>query len=557
MTVSWPQLVDESERLMVLDALDAAGHEPEERFDRITRMATRYLAVPIALVTLIDDHRQWFKAAIGLDVKEVPRGQSVCAHTLAGQGVFAVPDLLADARFRDYPVVTQSPRARSYAGHPLVVAGRRVGTLCVMDTEPRTFDESELAALIDLAAWGESELLGEQSRKVVRELDELQRRTEMVLDGVAEGVIGVDHVGVVTFVNGAAEQLLGWPQCALIGQDMHRAIHSRHADGRPYPRGDCPVSDTLSTGREHRLLREVFWRRNGTPLPVDWSAGAVVENGTVVGAVIVFEDATRRVEVDRIKDEFVSVVSHELRTPLTSLRGALDLLNAGLLGDDAGPDAQRLVTIAHTNAGRLARLVDDILDLERSTRGAMALSRDRIDVPWLVRAAVDTVQGTADANSVVVHQECGGGEVWGDDHRLVQVLTNLLGNAIRFSPPGGSVGIDCDSDDWGVRLSVTDEGVGIPDDVQDRVFERFWQVDASDTRSRSGTGLGLAIAKNIVESHGGYITLDSSLGVGTTFTVSLPQRRAVTDGDDDRAFMQRLAVPADRRSIARKPGTDR
>ncbi len=544
MTASWPLLVDESERLVALGELDVARQEPEERFDRITRMATRDLSVPIALVSLIDNERQWFKSSIGLDQREVPRGESICAHTLAGHGLFLVPDLLADPRFRDYPIVSGSPGARSYAGQPLIMGGRRVGTLCVMDTRARAFDEAEQAALIDLAAWAETELLGERSRRVVHDLDALQRRTEMVLAGVAEGVIGVDANGIITFANDAAGQLLGWPQRDLIGQEMHPSLHYQHADGTPYPAWDCPVSDTLRTGRKHRLLREVFWRRDGTPLPVDWSAGAVADGINVVGAVVVFEDATRRTEMDRIKDEFVSVVSHELRTPLTSLRGALDLLVAGLLGDGAGADAHRLVAMAHANALRLARLVDDILDLERSSRGAIPLSRDHVEVADLVRSAIGTVQGAADGSGVTLVVACGDEVVWGDEHRLVQVLTNLLGNAIRFSSSGSTVRVGCRSDVWAVRLSVADEGVGIPDELQDRVFERFWQVDGSDSRARSGTGLGLAIAKNIVEAHDGWITVDSTVGVGTTFTVALPLRARHEE------------VSADRRS-GEYPGADR
>jgi len=126
----------------------------------------------------------------------------------------------------------------------------------------------------------------------------------------------------------------------------------------------------------------------------------------------------------------------------------------------------------------------------------------------------------------------------------VQVLTNLLGNAIRFSSSGSTVRVGCRSDVWAVRLSVADEGVGIPDELQDRVFERFWQVDGSDSRARSGTGLGLAIAKNIVEAHDGWITVDSTVGVGTTFTVALPLRARHEE------------VSADRRS-GEYPGADR
>lgn len=554
MSEPWPQLSDETQRLEVLEALQAAaGKQPDERFDRIARMATRYLNVPIALISLIDGERQSFKAALGLDRADIPRGQSICAHALAGRGVLVVPDLRADARFRDYPVVREGPRSRSYAGHPLVVAGRRVGTLCVMDTKVRCFDEHELAALIDLAAWAESELLADQSRHLVREMDGLQRRTEMVLEGVAEGIIGVDASGAMTFINGAAEQLLGWPPGELIGRDMHTTLHARRADGGRYPVRDCPVSDTLRTGRSHRLLREVFWRRDDTGVPVDWSAGAVTDGATVIGAVVVFEDATRRVEVERIKDEFVSVVSHELRTPLTSLRGALALLTAGLLGEDVGPDAERLVGIAHSNAERLARLVDDILDLEKSSRGDISLQRAPLQIADLLHTATGTVRGATTTAGVSLEVTAASGVVWGDEHRLLQVLTNLLGNAVRFSTSGGAVRLRAEVGAGRASLIVGDDGMGIPVEAQNHVFERFWQVDASDTRARSGTGLGLAIAKNIVEAHGGSITVQSEEGIGSTFTVTLPQRQ--TESDDrrtvhDEEWRGGIEVPADRRRTA-------
>lgn len=557
MTGSWPQLSDEDQRLAVLSALDAAGEQPDERFDRIARMATRYLNVPIALVSLIDSERQTFKAAIGLEAIEIPRKVSVCAHTLAGWGLLVVPDLLGDERFADFPVVAARPRARSYAGHPLVVAGRRVGAICVMDTRERWFDEDELAALIDLAAWAESQLLAEYSRDLVRELDELRRRTERVLEGVADGVIGVDAKGVVTFVNRAAEQMLDWPHQGLVGREMHASVHGRRADGSPYPAADCPVTHTLRSGTDRRLLRDVFWRRDGSSFPVDWSAGAVSDETRVVGAVVVFEDATPRVEIERIKDEFVSVVSHELRTPLTSLRGALDLLDGGFLGQDAGPDAQRLVTIAHSNARRLARLVDDILDLEKVARGDLQLVKAELDLCDLLSTAAGTVSGAATAAGVDIQVDAGEGVVWGDEHRLLQVLTNLLGNGVRFSSAGSRILLQGRAECHEVRLSVSDEGVGIATEMQQRVFDRFWQADASDTRARSGTGLGLAIAKKIVEAHGGEISVLSTVGVGSTFSVVLPQRRP-TDGDDaaarDQEFLDCLEL-ADRRKPGERKGS--
>ena len=525
MTRRWPLLVDERDRLQALRALEVLGGEREERFDRITRMATRSLHVPISLVSLVDEDAEWVKSGIGLEVDRVPRSESFCAHAIVDPGPLVISDAAEDPRFRDFAVVTGPPYVRSYAAQPLTVAGRRVGALCVMDTRPRSYDEDELAALIDLAHWAETELRARDSQRVARRLDLLQRRTEMVLEGVAEGIVGIDRDGAITFANSSAADLLGWSVHELVGRDLHATLHTGEGGHESHPTARCPVRDTLKTQRNHRLLRENFWRRNGTAVPVDWSTGAVGDEHEALGAVVVFEDVSRRVEVERAKDEFVSVVSHELRTPLTALRGSLSLLLAGVLGD-AGPDARRLVEMAHSNALRLGRLVDDILDLDRSTRGAMPIVRREVPVTQVMNVAAATVQGAAAAADVELRVECEEveGSVWVDEHRLVQALTNLLGNAIRFAPPGSAVRLCGDTDDDGVRLSVTDEGPGIPEQAHDRIFDRFWQVDAGDSRARGGSGLGLAIAKNIVEAHGGSILLDSRVGAGSTFTVAVPRR---------------------------------
>jgi PAS domain S-box-containing protein len=345
----------------------------------------------------------------------------------------------------------------------------------------------------------------------------------MVLAGVAEGVVGVDCDGNTTFVNARAGELLGWESSALVGRDLHAVTHSRRPDGSPFPAEDCPVSQVLASGTSQRLLHGTFWRRDGHPLPVDWSVGAVTDHDGMHGAVVVFGDASQRQRTEKMKDDFVSVVSHELRTPLTSVTGALKLLEGGV-GGPLEPRGAELVRLALRNGQRLARLVDDILDVERSASGGMTLARRRLSVAELVHAAAATVQGAAEARGVVVQVEPPPGDVWGDEHRLLQVLTNLLGNALRFSPDGSTVRLHGTRDGTGVTVRVSDQGIGIPADVVDRVFDRFWQAESGARRSTGGTGLGLAIAKNIVELHDGSITVDSTEGAGTTFSVWLPLR---------------------------------
>jgi PAS domain S-box-containing protein len=544
MTALWPVALQEDERLAVLDQLALLDTPGEERFDRITRLASRVLAVPIALVTLVDADRQWFKSTIGLDVPEVRREESICAWAIAADlhGLLIVEDASLDPRFAHLPAVSAPDGVRAYAGTVLRVRDRAVGTLSVMDDRVRSFAEDELAALVDLGHWAEAELRAEDERRLTQKLESLQHRTEMVLEGVAEGVVGVDADGRVTFVNSVAAGMLGWPEHELLGVDLHATTHARHADGTPYPHEDCPVSEVLRTGRSQRHLFGSFWRQDGIAVPIDWSAGAVREDDEVVGAVVVFGDASHRLAMEQLKDDFTAVVSHELRTPLTSLKGALGLLENGA-GGALPPGAGPLVDIALRNAKRLARLVDDILDVERSSKGGMPLSRRPLNVGELMRTASATVQGTAMTRGIDVAVESVDAVVWGDEHRLLQVLTNLLGNAMRFSPEGSCVSLHAERDDTAVRIGVTDQGVGIPAESLDRVFDRFWQMDGSTRRARGGTGLGLTIAKNIVEGHGGLISVDSQVGVGSTFTVCLPlrsqdrpvtvERRAGTRGSGD------------------------
>ena len=222
---------------------------------------------------------------------------------------------------------------------------------------------------------------------------------------------------------------------------------------------------------------------------------------------------TERSQLDTLKDEFISTVSHELRTPLTSIRGALGLLSSGVIGD-VDPKALNLLRIAVTNTDRLIRLINDILDLERMESGRAPLQIRRCSLHDLCEQAIETMTPMADSGTVYLELvgSTGIGAASsetlffdGDADRILQVLTNLLSNAIKFSPTASTVRIHTDATADSIMLKVVDEGRGIPADKLDSIFDRFQQVEPSDSRQKGGTGLGLAICRTIVQQHGGRI----------------------------------------------------
>jgi PAS domain S-box-containing protein len=353
------------------------------------------------------------------------------------------------------------------------------------------------------------------------ELHRLARQNELFLTSVGDGIYGVDSRGCITFINPAGAHTLGWHPDDLLGKPAHETFHAPRPDGHQFPAEQCYITEAITTASTTSAEADVYVRAGGQDVPVEVTATPLVSDEQVQGAVVVFRDVTQRREVDRLKSEFVSVVSHELRTPLTSIRGSLGLLAGGAMGQ-LGPPAARMVTIALESSERLTRLINDILDMERIDSGAIPMTVAEHDVHDLVGTAVAQTRGMAMQAGVALRIVRGEGRVRADADRVVQTLTNLLGNAIKFSPPDTVIEISAAPEGEHVLFGVTDRGRGIPEDKLKAIFNRFEQVDSSDARERGGTGLGLAISQSIVERHGGTIWAESHPGGGSTFRFTLP-----------------------------------
>lgn len=669
-----PLPADEQARLSALQRYRILDTLPETAFDDLAQLAAFICDTPIALVSLVDDCRQWFKARIGLDATETPRNLAFCAYAiLQPEDVLIVPDTLDDPRFATNTLVTGEPYIRFYAGAPLVTAdGYSLGTLCVIDRQPRQLDAAQRQALqalsrqvisqlelrrnlaqltqttaelqraeqtrqqaqvalraseakfhlafanaaigmalvslegrwlqvnhalCEMLGYSEPELLAtsfqalthpedlaeglyylqqlvsgklstcqmekrylhqsgsiiwvalnssvvrdeqDQPQYIVTQIEDItERKTAAVqlqnlsqaLESAVEAIAQVDPQGQYIQVNPAFAAMLGYPPSTLLGMRWQRTIHPDDI-----ARMETAYEQMLQVGKVELEVRAM--RQDGTTF--DQQVVLVKADGQqdFSGSYCFIKDISQRREIERMKDEFISVVSHELRTPLTSISAALDLLAAGVLQNQP-EEAQQMLKIAASNTDRLVRLINDILDIERIESGKTVMTKQVCNARELICQSVQAIQDVAEQAKITLSVEPRSIRLWADPDRIIQVLTNLLSNAVKFSPAGSTVGLSAelithpDAITTGQNVAalspvdlllfkVSDQGRGIPPDKLESIFERFQQVDASDSRHKGGTGLGLAICRSIVQQHEGQIWAESILGTGSTFYFTLP-----------------------------------
>lgn len=517
-----PIPVDDALRIADLCALDVLDTPPERRFDRITQTAQRLFKVPIALVSLVDMNRQWFKSAAGIDATETPRSISFCGHAIHHDSPFVISNALADARFDDNPLVTGPLQLRFYAGMPLKSTnGRALGTLCLIDRKPRQLSGDELVMLTDLGAWAERELNLREIEEASQVAERAARRLRVVLDSSSDAIIAVDDDLAIHTFNRTAEQMFGMPSRHMLGMPLRRVLPPA-VIGR--------VNDALrSMLHDHQLHAALdgdlaLLSADGASFDAEIRIGRTEIQRRACFTLII-RDVTRQREADAMKSAFVATVSHELRTPITSIKGAIKLL---LSRADTPPDTQlRLLDIADKNCERLAQMVNDILDLEKMDRHELSLNTKPQPLAPLARQALSTMQTYAGSFgvSLAFDDALSGDEAVScfDEGRITQVLVNLLSNAIKFSPRGSEVRTRLETDGDRLRISVADRGCGIPDEFRSRIFQRFSQAAGAQVHGQAGSGLGLAICKAIVEQHGGQIGFHSKAGQGSIFHFSLPR----------------------------------
>ncbi|SLM31349.1 PAS domain-containing protein (fragment) [Desulfamplus magnetovallimortis] len=535
-----PTPENEKERIEALRNLKIIDTPEEERFDRLTRLAKHHFKVPIVLISLVDTNRQWFKSCQGLSVRETPREISFCGHAILTDEPLIIPDALADERFFDNPLVTQAPFIRFYAGAPLhAPEGYRVGTLCLIDNKPRGFSPEEAALLIDIARIVDAELERTHLLKANKEAVENRKRLEMsearttaILNTVIDGIVTINHHGIIEVFNPAAQRLFGYQSNEVIGHNvkilMPQPFHGAH-DGYLHNYLESGNARIIGIGRE-----VIGRRKDGTTFPMELAVSEMHSEGKRYFTGIVRDISQRKIDeqtliqakkeaelANKSKSNFLANMSHEIRTPMNAIIGMSHLV----LKTELTNKQQDYITKIQSSAHALLGIINDILDFSKIEAGKLSMEsiEFRLDEVLNHLATIISIKAEEKGLELLFSRSPALPNVLtGDPLRLGQILVNLTNNAIKFTETGEVVvtaePAREEKDRKELRFIVKDTGIGMTKEQSAKLFQAFSQADTTTTRKYGGTGLGLSICKRLVEMMDGTIGVKSSVGEGSTFT---------------------------------------
>ena len=571
---------NEKERLLSLYKLGLLNTKPEERFDRITKTATRIFKVPISTLTLVDAKREWFKSCQGLTKREGNRAISFCGHALIANKILVISDTKKDKRFSGNPMVTGKPYIRFYAGVPITNAdGQRVGVFCVKDTKQRKFSKREEEILTGLAAWAELEVnsrnlsLALAEQKKIREklgtqmqgfknansaiqnvledlnIEKLKAETaeakeKAILMSVGDGVLATDEKGILILINKVAEKLLGVKSKETLGKLLSEIVSLEDEKGNLLLEATSPITKALAGTTASTTGQTYYYTRNDKiKFPVAIMTTPINLNGKVIGAIEVFRDITVEKKIDKAKTEFVSLASHQLRTPLSTINWYVEMLLAGDVGKFNKKQKKYLNEI-YTGNRRMVELVNSLLNVSRLELGTFIADPVSTDIVDIFKTAIKEIRPMVEKKEIALNEQYTANfpKVYADPKLIRIMFQNLISNAMKYTPEKGKITIKLSlSDDKGnesnvkcqrsdILIKVSDTGYGIPQGQQKQIFTKLFRADNVREKDVEGTGLGLYIVKSIVEHSGGKVWFESEENKGATFSVLLPLEGMKTAG---------------------------
>ncbi len=543
---------EEADRLAALSRYRILDTPPEAAFDDIVRVAAQICGVPIALISLVDDRRQWFKAAVGLTASETPRGIAFCDHAIRREGIFVIGDATKDERFVANPLVTGDPNLRFYAGAPLQTPdGFQLGTLCVLDRTPRELTKQQLDALGALSRQVMSQL---ELRLVLAEKSSAERRHRLIIESAVDyAIISMDIKGIVTSWNEGAHRIFGWSQeemCGRLCDDFFTP--EDHAGNVPEKEMGAALARGQGTDERWHL------RKDGTRF---WGSGEMMpltdEDNQPVGFLKVVRDRTEKrnaeLELQRLNEtleqrvatevdernkteealrqsqkmealgQLTGGIAHDFNNLLTGILGSLDIVRLRIAANRMA-DVPRFMDAASNSAKRAAALTHRLLAFARR----QSLDIKPNDVSQLV-ASMEDLLHRALGERITLRMVLAS-DLWPastDANQLENALLNLAINARDAMPDGGHLTIETENtrlDDSYLRLheevavgdyvsiSVSDTGVGMPPEIIAQAFEPFFTTKPIG----QGTGLGLSMIYGFAKQSGGHVRILSEVGKGTT-----------------------------------------
>ncbi|HSW19816.1 MAG TPA: ATP-binding protein [Ramlibacter sp.] len=544
---SAPQLDNDDARVRRLHGLGVLDTESETVLDAFTDLAASFTGMPIALISLIDRDRQWYKSAVGLPQgDQTPRAVSFCGHAIASDGLFEVEDATLDERFHDNPLVLEAPHVKHYAGAPLVMpGGERIGTICVVDHKAGRLDKRGRLFLCKLAQNVVNVLLLRESELHLRgmmraelALRESEAKFHAITDAMPQMVWSAWPDGSLDYCNQRWRDFTGTPADDPLPRDWTSVAHP---DDRSAAHAAWRLS--LATGQPCEVecrMRHVSGAFRWTlvrALPVRDDVGAILQ---WLGTNTDIEDQKRTQDelhdANRRKDEFLAMLAHELRNPLAPISTAAQILRIAP-GDPAR--VQKSSELISRQVGHMTTLVDDLLDVSRVTRGLVRIEHAVVDLKQVVHSAMEQARPLVEArrHEVALRLTAAPACVDGDRVRLIQVVSNLLNNAAKYTPEGGLISVALQVEDGQACITVSDNGSGIEPALLPHVFDLFTQGKRTPDRAQGGLGLGLALVRSLVALHGGSVQAHSAgRGQGSSFELRLPLTEAVCAAHNDPAL---------------------
>ncbi|MBM4431324.1 MAG: PAS domain S-box protein, partial [Chloroflexi bacterium] len=408
---------------------------------------------------------------------------------------------------------------RQVVGLPLTLEEKLIGIIYVFRTRDSAFsadDRQVLSSFADQAA------IAVRNATLYQQLSEEKRRVEAIIENSADGVLILDSACHIQAMNRALAEITGWTEDQARGQPCWHVIALRNAQGRNLCETGCPL-DNLGKAEKLQVEGDII-RADGHRTGVSITYSPLHdEEGTLVSIIGNVHDVTRFREAEEMKAMFISVISHELKTPVALIKGYASTLRR----EDAHWDETTVhesLEIIEEESDRLHRLIDNLLEASRIQAGTLRLEMSDLSLPKLATKTVERFRVQASKHELQLDFPTGFPPVLGDQERLQEVFSNLISNAIKYSPDGGTIRVGGRAYHDHVELYVSDSGPGIPLEKQPELFEPFYRVDTGLGRRTQGVGLGLFLCKAIVEGHGGSIWVESSPGQGSTFRFTLPLR---------------------------------